>query len=167
MISVKIAFFSLTDFLKKVRDVDKFCDTVLISIIDPDLEPLDIFTVSKFEDFISCRFWDSSREQDINRDELRKLLDFIHRNRDRKFFIHCQMGISRSPAVAMAVECILKFNGNRERFFKESELYQKIKNNRVLIPNWLVFDMLVSLHLERLSQIKPVQEEGSKRKNFS
>lgn len=117
---------------------------VLMSLQDPsdnkDMTPL----FEKFKDFINLKFWDV--EEDfasyfkIKDEQAKELLKFILKNRGESFFIHCSAGMSRSAGVGMAIECILKHNGDKSRYSLSSS---PIKNHPRYFPNMVVFDAIV------------------------
>jgi len=98
-------------------------ELVLISIQDPDdKDNLDMYR-EWYKDELSVRFWDVEEDlgiisggypvTPIDDKTADKIIDFILKYRDEKFFIHCAAGQSRSAGVALALESIIKFNGDK------------------------------------------------------
>lgn len=73
-----------------------------------------------FETSIRLEFWDTEDNvpgyDTISEEQAQDIIRYILDNQYRKFVIHCDAGQSRSAGVALAVECILKFNGDRHQF---------------------------------------------------
>lgn len=128
-------------------------DTVLISITDPKSNTLDNDILNKFKDSLSIQFYDITKDMDdgyktsssweflpINNKEAKTILDFILKHKNDNFLIHCEAGKSRSAGVGLAIECILKFNGNKKEFsFEPSD----ILNHHRYEPNMIVFDKIL------------------------
>ena len=83
----------------------------LICIDDPGKADHPYFKVEGFDDVIQIKFWDVEdaigRYEPLTRKQGLELRDFIHKNIDKRFLIHCAAGMSRSAGVACAVECIV------------------------------------------------------------
>ena len=80
----------------------------------------------------------------MNNDEIREVIsnekakaikEFIIKNRDKKFLIHCSAGISRSAAVGMAVEKLLC-----NVFTKEDSVFMKYERYE---PNMFVYHKII------------------------
>lgn len=82
-------------------------DMALISISTPGVEYDRHPNYTKWGDVIELEFDDVDRLMhgcirfDANR--AKKLIEFIEKNKDRDFAVHCDAGISRSPAVGMFI----------------------------------------------------------------
>jgi len=61
----------------------------------------------------------------------KKLFDFIEKNNGKKFIIHCNEGISRSPAIGMLLEMYLNEVTDKDEYIKNSDIY----NHRRYEPN--------------------------------
>jgi hypothetical protein len=74
-----------------------------------------IFTAG-YHDVLETKFWDVETQvgnyKPITKDQGKVIKEFIEKNKDKKFLIHCRAGMSRSAAVGKAVECLVKFNGD-------------------------------------------------------
>lgn len=119
-------------------------NTVLISIHDPDSQKFNDDMVSRFQDSIQVQFWDIEEtigKYEIISDEIaEELREFINKNKDRRFFIHCHAGQSRSAGVGMAVECIVKYNGNK---YDYSIGGGDITSHNRYSPNMVVYDKII------------------------
>ena len=62
------------------------------------------------------------------------------KHKNNNFLIHCEKGQSRSAGVGLAIECILKFNGNKRAFSLEPSM---ILNHHRYEPNMLVYDKIL------------------------
>ena len=134
-------------------------NTVLISINDKisELLPKDVF--SKFETFYITFFDDISSTKfkhynAITHKQAHELINFILEHKTYNFFIHCNAGISRSPAVALAIICILDYNGNDKTMFKNPSSTVINLCTFPHYPNWFVFDIIIYEYNKRLEKIK-------------
>jgi hypothetical protein len=94
---------------------------VLISITEPEesspylSEESPIFTVG-YHDVLEIKFWDVEWQvgnyKPLTKTQGKEIKEFIEKNKDKKFLIHCRAGMSRSAGVGKAVECLVKFNGD-------------------------------------------------------
>jgi len=124
---------------------------VLISIQDPD-DPINLNTChKKWKDFIHLQFFDVTEPtlssgktlNPISEEQAKELISFILDNKNEQFFIHCEAGVSRSAGVAMALECILKFDGNKNNF---NLTPHPVISHWRYTPNYFVFDTIVDLY---------------------
>ncbi len=126
-------------------------DFVLISIQTPGDKIKLKSKQKKFKKFLSVSFNDVI-ETTVNFDgeilepmdiaTANRILDFILENKDEKFFIHCNAGVSRSAGVATALECILGFDGDLSKF----DLFDNaIYNHRRYTTNTFVRDTIIEL----------------------
>ncbi len=143
----EIEHYSKDNFSK--LDLNK--DTVLISITDPKSKTLEENILNKFKDSLSIQFYDIDIEEEyksssdwnfvpINNEEAKIILDFILKHKNDNFLIHCEKGQSRSAGVGLAIECILKFNGNKKEFSLEPSI---ILNHHRYEPNMLVYNKIL------------------------
>ncbi len=100
--------------------------------------------ISSFEDYKMIKFWDITEKNKgcspITKEQGEELKEFILKNKDKRFLIHCSAGISRSAGVGMAVECIVGFNGCK---YSYQTGYSAIKSFRRYSPNLKVFDTII------------------------
>lgn len=126
-------------------------NTVIISITDPKSKTLEENILNKFKDSLSIQFYDIDIEEEyksssdwnfvpINNEEAKIILDFILKHKNDNFLIHCEKGQSRSAGVGLAIECILKFNGNKKEFALEQSI---ILNHHRYEPNMLVYNKIL------------------------
>lgn len=127
-------------------------DFVVISIQNPtdttDLQPM----LSKFKKSLHIRFSDVTEATQyknetylpINVEQTDQILDFILENKEEKFFIHCEAGVSRSAGVGIALECILEHDGDTEKFDPNNNV---ISNHWRYTPNTFVIDTLIKQFL--------------------
>jgi len=122
--------------------IDK-SNTVLISIVDPDVEYLDSEVTKNFKGYIGLKFWDIEEQignySPISTLQAEEIRDFIVKNQDKKFLIHCMAGQSRSAGVACAVECIVNFDGDVYNYQTGSS---DVKAHPRYYPNLTVFDKI-------------------------
>ena len=126
------------------KKINKDENTVIISITDPDREPISNNILSQFKDSLSIQFWDVEegigRIQPINEEQAKEVREFIIRNKDNNFVIHCEAGMSRSAAVGLSVILVSEHNFDRYAFATSPNA---IKEHHRYHPNWFVFDMIV------------------------
>ena len=126
-------------------------NTVIISITDPQSKLIDEDILNKFKDSLSIQFYDITEDMiyntnenwkfvPINNKEAKIILDFILKHKNDNFLIHCEKGQSRSAGVGLAIECILKFNGNKKEFALEQSI---ILNHHRYEPNMLVYNKIL------------------------
>jgi predicted protein tyrosine phosphatase len=126
---------------------------VLISISEPIVdgyedESLTDTQIQGFKDSLMVKFWDIEEDfgnYKIISDEIAKRIqDFIVKNIDNRFIIHCRAGQSRSAGVGKAVEC-LKFFGKGEeaKYNYLTSFNSEISAHSRYSPNLTVFDKIV------------------------
>ena len=131
--------------------------TLLISILNPpedvskNAKSLQLQLLRRFHSWLIVRFWDVEVTVDevikpISDETAEKIARFIlihknHLGNNLKLMVHCEAGISRSPAVAMAAECIVLHNCNIEEYLATNP--QLLKSTKYM-PNKVVFDKIVS-----------------------
>ena len=114
---------------------------VVISIVDPQSRPARLRRSAGFRDELSLRFHDAEPSEDLplpsevvlmTQDQAKAIWDFVLRYRDRvgTIVVHCEQGMSRSPAVAAAICKAL--GGNEEPFFRK------------YAPNQYVYELLLA-----------------------
>ena len=134
-------------------------DFVLISIQSPDDEDDLSIHHKRFKDVLSIRFFDVEDDLGvksggfdvipINDKDAKILADFIYKNKNEKFFIHCSAGQSRSAGTGLAIDAIVKHNGSK---YNASQDYSEIKNHFRYGPNYVVYDKILEnfKHIEEL-----------------
>lgn len=126
---------------------------VLISISDPiqegySDERLSDDEVQGFKDSLRVKFWDIEEDfcdYKIISDEVAlEIQNFILKNIDNRFIIHCRAGVSRSAAVGKAIEC-LKFFGKGEeaKYNYKTSFNSEISAHSRYSPNLTVFDAVI------------------------
>ena len=126
---------------------------VLISISEPVLdhyqdEQLSEEEVNGFKDSLRVKFWDIEEDfcdYKIIPDDTAKIIqDFIIKNIKNRFIIHCRAGVSRSSAVAKAIECIVNFGiGEEAKYLYKTSFNSEISAHARYSPNLTVFDKIV------------------------
>jgi predicted protein tyrosine phosphatase len=126
---------------------------VLISITEPESskeypetklsETNEIYTIG-FHDVLEMKFWDVEetigKYEPLTDDQGQEIKDFIVKNKDKKFLIHCKAGQSRSAGVGLAVECLVNFNGSRYEYRTgKTDIYSYSRYS----PNLTVFDKII------------------------
>lgn len=124
---------------------------MLISISEPVMdhyedEQLTDEQVKGFKDSLRVKFWDieeDSNEYKVIPDDIAKQIqDFIIKNTDNKFIVHCRAGQSRSAGVGKAIECINHFDVDKKYDYQTSFNSEISKHSRYS-PNLTVFDKIV------------------------
>lgn len=102
---------------------------------------------SFFDIHIRQEFWDTEDNvpgyDSISAEQAKDLAEFIVTNKDKKFVIHCDAGQSRSAGVALAVECIIKYNGDKYLFSTAKETPFVGRSPRYS-PNYFVYDKIIT-----------------------
>jgi len=131
----KAEYLSLYDSNSIPKD-----NVVLIAIHEPDdtIHPPE--KVEGFNDVLQMQFWDIEeaigRYKPLDEIQAKELRDFIEKNKDKKFLIHCAAGISRSAGVGCAVECIVNYNSDT---YSYKTGHSDIKSHWRYSPNPVVF----------------------------
>jgi len=140
---------SLNEF-KYIKDTINKENLVLISISEPkqngyEDETLSDTDVKDFKDSIRVKFWDVEEDIDeykvISDSVAKELHDFIIKNKNNKFLIHCKAGQSRSAGVGMAVECLINHDGDKYQYILKGS---DITKNPRYSPNFTVYDKIVN-----------------------
>lgn len=140
----EIIKFSKTNF----QEINKDEKTVLISITDPDRELLDLNILNQFKDCLSLQFWDLEYKignyEPITKEQGKILRNFILKNIDNNFVIHCEAGISRSAGVGLAIECLKYFGETEDNLYDYYTRHNsKIRQHNRYEPNLFVFDSII------------------------
>jgi predicted protein tyrosine phosphatase len=120
---------------------------VLISISEPDNSKYvsdNKVAVVGFHDVLEIKFWDVEeavgKYTPLTDKQGVKIRNFIKKNKDKKFLIHCKAGQSRSAGVGLAVECLVNFNGSRYDYKTgKTDIYDYARYS----PNLTVFDKII------------------------
>jgi predicted protein tyrosine phosphatase len=129
-------------------------DTLVIGIWSPgdyeklqkeDLDYIDFYekAFKAFNESIRLEFWDTEDNvpgyPTISKEQAQELVDFILKNANKKFVIHCDAGQSRSAGVALAVECLLDHDGDKYSFSQSGAFVDKPEYS----PNRRVYDKIL------------------------
>ncbi len=115
---------------------------VVISITDPGKRSARIQRAAGFRDILRLQFHDAvpvvgftlpSEIVVMTKDHTEEIWQFVHKwcNKVETIVVHCEQGMSRSPAVAAAI-CKV-FGDDDRRFFRE------------YMPNRYIYDLLVTV----------------------
>ena len=126
-----IYVFSRKKLLDSYKEMNK--DSCLISVSDIDKKNLNL-NYFKNENYFKFNDIDFKNEKSINLSIGRKIYNLIISH--NSFVINCEYGISRSAGIAMAIECIKKYNSNIEEYILYKSGYI---NNKKYKPNLFVF----------------------------
>ena len=115
---------------------------VVISITDPGSRPARIQRPTGFRDLLRLQFHDAVSVKGftlpanivlMNEDHARAIWQFVRQWQEtvETIVVHCEQGMSRSPAVAAAISNVL--DGDGSQFFEE------------YVPNRYIYDLLVAM----------------------
>lgn len=131
---MNIKFYVINVFMATDK---KFMETIkvpfsMISIVSPDHPPYEVANNSYCKDILYLKFHDIRIRKDLGKERIeqinsiyevkkeivrfddehaRQIIDFGLKNKEHKnFIIHCEAGMSRSPAVALALSEILNLD---------------------------------------------------------
>lgn len=114
-----ISIYSDNDTPADIKKLDTCVDILAIQFADIDLGTIEKYPQAKIKYTI------------FNEEKAKQIIEFVNKYKDIKtIYVHCDAGISRSPAVAAALS--LKINGNDYEFFKK------------YIPNRLVYRIMLN-----------------------
>ncbi len=85
--------------------------------------------------------------------QIKELVEFILKNKNEKFFIHCEWGVSRSAGIALAIECILSHRGNLDSLNRTDN---PIANFWRYTPNLHIRDKLIEYYNKTKSPFEEV-----------
>ncbi len=146
-------------------------EAALISIWTPgDYERLKVTNPEAFQEYtrmdkffttkIRQEFWDTENNvpgyDTISPEQANSLVDFIIMNTGRTYAIHCDAGQSRSAGVALAIECIIKHNGDRY----QAGLAPSYTDHERYSPNRKVHDIIMDAWDRRAKRNKKVKDES-------
>ena len=119
-------------------------NTVLISIHDPNRNIHPPQKVSGWSDVLQIQFWDIESPVGnytvITDDQGYTIKQFIEKHKDKRFMVHCAAGVSRSAGVGLAIECIVKYGGDKYLY---STSKSNIKGHSRYSPNYKVYDVIM------------------------
>lgn len=105
-----LAIIGRDEVINLINDVEYFNCVAFISITDQKTKDID--DLGKFDDVIKMKFWDVDEEIGlycpIHEIQAKQLKEFILKNKDKKFLINCEAGVSRSAGVGCAIEVLLR-----------------------------------------------------------
>lgn len=137
---------------------------VLISISEPiqegyDDEQLSDEEVQGFKDSLRVKFWDIEETIGsyciISEEIALEIQNFILKNLENRFIVHCRAGVSRSAAVGRAIEQLKFFGVGEESKYKyKTSFDSEISKHSRYYPNLTVFDAIVKDY----NQIEMVSE---------
>ena len=123
-------------------------NTNVIAIIDPGDSFHNVDTVLFFDTFLQLAFWDIEEDigkfkaiSDKDAKDIRSFIEEV-KNNGNKFLIHCSGGVSRSSAIALAVEYIVRHNGDAKKLAIEKS---DITNHLRYEPNLTVFRKIMEV----------------------
>ena len=126
---------------------------VLISISEPaqegyEDEALTDSQVHGFKDSLRVKFWDIEEDfgnyKIISNEVSKQIQDFILKNIDNRFIVHCRAGQSRSAGVGRAIECIKFFGiGEEAKYQYKTSFNSEIQAHSRYSPNLTVFGVVV------------------------
>lgn len=106
-----LGIISKDEYLHYYDNDTKKNGTVLIALHDPSHNFHPDSKIKGFDDVLQMKFWDIEEEfgnyKPITQEQADEIREFILRNEDKQFLIHCHAGISRSAGVGVAVERLL------------------------------------------------------------
>lgn len=134
---------------KEVEHFTKFdydlSNVVLISVTDPGSNPLDSNVTKNFFESLNIQFWDIEEKignyDVLTNEQAIELNKFIMQNKDLKFLINCEAGISRSAGVGLAIECLINYDGS---LYDHQTSHSDIKAHPRYSPNRVVYNKIVS-----------------------
>jgi len=116
----------------------------LICIDDPGTANHSDSKVQGFDDVIQIKFWDVedpiAQYIPLSDEDGKVLREFIEKNKNKRFMIHCVAGISRSAGCACAVECITQHDGD---VYSYKTSHSDVTAFERYHPNWVVFDKIM------------------------
>jgi len=135
----EVVKYSMNNF--KDLKIDE--NTVIISITDPGSKFISMDILNKFKDNLSIQFWDIEEQignyKPISIEQAKVIKDFVIKNKDNNFIVHCEAGMSRSAAVGLFIYYIIEHNEDRYSFQTSPN---PIKEHQRYHPNWAVFDVI-------------------------
>jgi len=143
-----LGVISHDEFLKSFPTLENKNNIVLISILYKDSIPhnnevLESFLDAKEFVFDDATFDEPDKDSFVISDDMAKSIkDFILKNKDSLFLIHCSAGKSRSAGVAKAVECLTLFDGNK--YYYTTGHSSDIDLMARYTPNLVVYDKILN-----------------------
>jgi len=120
-------------------------DLALISIYDPDKKPLktnNYFTGELFISFYDVESNWTDTLKPITNKQGKEIYDFIVKNKNKRFIVNCENGVSCSAGVGLAIETILR---DKSMFpsAQKGFIPSKILFHPRYCPNWEVYDKII------------------------
>lgn len=135
---------SRNEFLKQHKILNPEC--VVISILNPGVEPFDLDILGRFKKARTFHFHDLEEDfaniKVISDEMAEDIRNYILENKNERFIVHCMAGQSRSAGTAKAIECLIKFNGN---VYEYKTGYKSFVDKPGFFPNHTVFDKIVGV----------------------
>ena len=103
------AFISITGNIDKEKHLlsDDISNVLNLRFDDVDADELDVWCYGENAGKITAK--------GISREQVKDIVDFVLRNKDKNFHVHCHAGISRSGAVGSFIVQLL--DGDTREFF--------------------------------------------------
>lgn len=142
------AVYGQMDYLKDYNGdtIPNKEEMALIAIKDPGQTPHPAEKIQGFADVLQIQFWDIEeslgRYEAITKEQGSIIEDFIIKNKDKRFLVHCAAGQSRSAGVACAIECIANYDGDSYGYKTGYSAIKAFDSDRYS-PNWTVYDAII------------------------
>lgn len=118
-------------------------DLAYINIYEPNSNPIKHY--NHFADVLQISFYDVEEKwtdtiKPLTDKQGKTIYDFIMKNKDKKFLINCEAGISRSAGVGLAIEYLF-----RDKFIypEWKHFPSKILQHQRYMPNMEVFNKII------------------------
>lgn len=140
------AVYGKLDYLKDYNNdtIPNKEELVLISIHDPGSLVHPDIKLEGFADVLQIQFWDIEQKlgtyDPISEEQGLEIREFILKNKDKKFIVHCAAGQSRSAGVACAIECIINY---RTMDYEYKTGHSEVKAHERYSPNYTVYDAII------------------------
>ncbi len=137
--------FRTLSYQDRIPNRDKLA---VICIHDPDKPIHDTIYTNGFADVLQMQFWDIEASlgdmETITPEQGLEIVEFIIKNKDKQFFIHCSAGISRSAGTGKAVEALKLFSESDNIFYDYATCYSSgIDAHYRYSPNGKVFRTII------------------------
>lgn len=123
-------------------------EIVLISITEPDNDYIEEKYKKGFHEVLETKFWDIEEDTTdnngnfypkITKEEGKRIKEFIEKNKNKRFIIHCAAGVSRSAGIGISAECLINYDGC---VYTYQTSFSSIKEHPRYAPNRTVFDAI-------------------------
>ena len=95
-----IKFISRGDMKRLIQSGQDLSEYAIISISDTSYEYEEMLGLLDGLNFAASAFQDTDDEDGMSPLQAKQILHYINNNANKKFIVHCYMGISRSGAIA-------------------------------------------------------------------